>query len=158
MRFLPEHIEERLRAEVAGRGLVLLEVKRRGEQGTTVVEVIVDSEQAIGLDELTSLARWTGELFDEAAEAIPGHYKLEISSGGLDRPLEHLWQYRKNVGRLIKLTYDDGETRKTELFQLVGVDDAGLSVALKNNRSKAPVEPVAIPFDRVVRAVIEPQF
>ncbi|MEO5928408.1 MAG: hypothetical protein ABIR47_00615 [Candidatus Kapaibacterium sp.] len=158
MRFLPEHIEERLRAEITERDMVLLEVKRRGEQGMTIVEVIIDSERGIGLDEITALARWTGELLDEATEALPGHYKLEVSSGGLDRPLEHLWQYRKNVGRLIKLTYDDGDVRKTELFQLVGVDDAGISVAPKRDRPKTPPEPIAIPFDRVVRAVIEPQF
>ena len=86
MGFLPENIEGRLRDEVTRRGLVLLEIKRRGERGSTVIEVIVDSEEGVKLDDLTELSRWTSALFDEAEDAIPGRYKLEVSSAGLDRP------------------------------------------------------------------------
>ena len=43
MAFLPEHIEKRISGEVAARGLVLLELRQRGQRNTTVVEVIVDS-------------------------------------------------------------------------------------------------------------------
>ena len=162
MSFLPEHIEARLRDEVARRGLVLLDLKRRGERGTTVIEIVIDSEAGVKLDDLTELSRWTSALFDEAEEEIPGRYKLEVTSAGLDRPLEHLWQYRKNVGRLLKLTFEDESgMRKTELFRLSAVDDDSLSVtpkSQKNGRSKVAEEPIVIPLSRVVRAIIEPQF
>ncbi len=162
MSFLPEHIEQRLREEVEHRGLVLLELKRRGERGTSVIEVIVDSESGVKLDDLTELSRWTSALFDEAEEAIPGRYKLEVTSAGLDRPLEHHWQYKKNVGRLLKLTFEDESgVRTTDLFQLNDISDNALSVTPKAKRPKGPKgseAPLSIPFDRVVRAVIEPQF
>jgi ribosome maturation factor RimP len=159
MTFLPEHIEARLREEIARRGMVLLDLKRRGERGTTVVEVIVDSEDGVKLEDLTELSRWTSALFDEDEEAIPGRYKLEVSSAGLDRPLEHLWQYRKNLGRLVKLTFDDDSgTRKTELFRLIDVHDDVLTVTPKKKPSKGEEVHVTIPLSRVTRATVEPQF
>lgn len=159
MSFLPEHIETRLREEIDRRGLVLLDLKRRGERGTTVVEVIIDSEQGINLDDLAQISRWTSELFDEAEESLPGRYKLEVSSAGLDRPLEHLWQYRKNIGRFLKITFDhETAGRTTELFRLVEVGEDVLVLEPKAVRGKAKAEPVTLPLDRVARAVVEPQF
>jgi ribosome maturation factor RimP len=159
MSFLPENIEERMRDEIARRGMVLLDLKRRGERGSTVLEVIVDSEEGVKLDAITELSRWISALLDEAEELLPGRYKLEVSSAGLDRPLEHLWQYRKNVGRLLKVTFDDEEgTRKTELFRLVEVNEGSLLVELKALKAKVAPVPFAIPLDRVKRAVVEPQF
>jgi len=159
MSFLPEHIETRLRDEIARRGMLLLDLKRRGERGTTVVEVVVDSEDGVKLDDLTELSRWTSELFDEAEDEIPGRYRLEVSSAGLDRPLEHLWQYRKNLGRLIKLTFDDDSgTRKTELFRLIDLHDGVLTVTPKKKLAKGEEEQIAIPLSQVIRAVVEPQF
>jgi ribosome maturation factor RimP len=159
MNFLPEHIETRLRDEIAHRGMVLLDLKRRGERGTTVIEVVVDSEEGVKLDDLTELSRWTAALFDEAEEAIPGRYRLEVSSAGLDRPLEHLWQYRKNLGRLIKLTFDDDSgTRKTELFRLIDLHDDMLTVAPSKKPKKGDEVHLVIPLARVTRATVEPQF
>ena len=109
MGILPDDIEEKLRAEVERRGLILLDLVQRGQRNSKVLEVIIDSEQGVGLDELTELSRWIGGLFDEHEDAVPGRYRLEVSSGGLDRPLQFDWQYRKNIGRLIKLSFKDGD-------------------------------------------------
>jgi len=159
MSFLPEHIESRLRDEIGRRGMVLLELKRRGERGSTVMEVIVDAEAGVTLDELADLSRWTSALLDEAEEALPGRYKLEVSSAGLDRPLEYIWQYRKNIGRLLKLTFEDEKAgRTTELFRLVAVEDGSLVVEPGNTRGRRAPESAIIPLDRVTRAVVEPQF
>ena len=161
MRFLSEDIDRQLREEIERRSLVLLELRRRGEHNTSVVEVIVDSEKGVTLDEITELSRWISSLFDEAAEAIPGRYRLEVSSAGLDRPLEHEWQFRKNLGRLIKLTFDDeAGTRKTEVFRLLEIasGDGTLTVGPKAKKTKPGEGLLTIPVERVKRAVIEPEF
>ncbi len=139
--------------------MILLELKRRGERGTSVIEVIVDSESGVKLDEITELSRWTGALLDEAEESIPGRYRLEVSSAGLDRPLEHRWQYSKNIGRLLKLTYDD-ETgnRATGLFELVDLDGDMLILQPRNAKGKSTPLPTSVRLEHVVRAVVEPQF
>ena len=160
MGVLPDDIEERLRQEVERRGLVLLELRRRGQRNSSVLEVIVDSETGVALDELAELSRWVGALLDTAEEALPGRYRLEVSSGGLDRPLEHEWQYRKNIGRLLKVTFDD-ETgaRRTEIVRLTDTNPEGITVEPAKSRGKAkPLpEPLTIPLERITRTIIEPE-
>jgi ribosome maturation factor RimP len=162
MNVLPDTIVTLLHQEIDRRGLTLLELKRRGQRNTTVVEVIVDSEQGVGIDELAELNRWIGALLDEHEEAIAGRYRLEVSSAGLDRPLEHDWQYRKNIGRLLKLTYDDEAGRsRTDIYRLVGIDDTTLSLSPKATGKKgrsAEGEVITIPRERIRRAVIEVEF
>lgn len=159
MSFLPEHIESRLREEIERRGLHLLDLKRRGERGTTVIEIVVDGEEGVTLDMLSQLSRFAALLLDEEEDAIPGRYKLEVSSAGLDRPLEHLWQYRKNIGRLVKLVFDDESGKRlVEIFRLTDIADGSLIVEPKIKRPKSTPEPIAIPLERIARATIEPQF
>jgi ribosome maturation factor RimP len=159
MSFLPDDIERRLRQEIERMGLVLLDLKRRGQQNTTVIEVIVDADRGVTLDELAELTRWVSALLDEVEAAIPGRYRLEVSSAGLDRPLEHDWQFRKNVGRLVKITFDDDEgRRKTEVYRLLESTGENLTVGPKAKNAKPGVGILTIPVDRVTRAVIEPEF
>jgi ribosome maturation factor RimP len=90
---------------------------------------------------------------------LPGRYRLEVSSAGLDRPLEYAWQYQKNIGRLIKITFDDDNgIRKTELFRLRDVSDNAVLVGPKSEQKKKVVEPLTIPLTRITKATIEPEF
>jgi ribosome maturation factor RimP len=159
MRLLPEEIELRLRTEIDLRGLVLLDLKQRGERGSSILEVVVDGERQVTLDELADVARWMGQQLDEAADSLPGRYRLEVTSPGLDRPLEHIWQYRKNIGRHVKLTLDEGEAKRTTaLYRLLDVVGTDLSVQPVVQGRGAKVTPVVtISIDRIVSAVIEPQ-
>jgi ribosome maturation factor RimP len=162
MSLLPEDIVALIQDEIDRRGIVLLELRRRGQRNTTVLEVIVDSEKGVSLDDVTELTRWISALLDEHEEEIPGRYRLEVSSAGLDRPLEYDWQFRKNIGRLIKLTFDDeAGTRRSDLFRLMGIDSHGVSVAPKGKQKKGakPEESlITIPHERIKRAVVEPEF
>jgi ribosome maturation factor RimP len=160
MSVLPENIVEQLQAEIDRRGLVLLELKRRGQRNTTVIEIIVDSEQGVSIDDLAEINRWLSALLDEHEDAIAGRYRLEVSSAGLDRPLEHDWQFRKNIGRLVKLTFDDEKGgRTTTTFRLLGIDDNGVTVgSAGKNSKKGGGEELTIPRERIERVVIEPEF
>jgi ribosome maturation factor RimP len=159
MGFLPNDIEQRLRQEIEASNLVLVELKRRGERGSTVIEIIVDAEATdVTLDELAQVNRWASDLFDEIEEDLPSRYRIEVSTPGLSRPLEFPWQFRKNVGRLLKLSYkDDSDTVRSDLFRLVEV--AGTTLILSpSGRRKGGDESVTVDLDRVVKAVVEPEF
>lgn len=159
MGFLPDSIEQRLREEIDARGLVLVELKRRGERGSTVIEIIVDAETAdVTLDQLADVNRWAGDLFDEIEEELPSRYRIEVSTPGLSRPLEHHWQYRKNVGRLMKVSFrDETDTVRSDLFRLVDVAGTTLVLAPKSRR-KGEGESMTVELDRIVKAVVEPEF
>jgi len=154
---IPQPIEEMIRQEAEQRGMVLIELLRRGQRNTSVVEVIVDSEQGVLLDDLTELSRWVSALLDQHEEAIAGRYRLEVSSAGLERPLQFDWQYRKNIGRLLKLQYADPEgTIRTDIFRLAEATAEALTLTRRAGR-RDTAEQLTIALSDVKRAIVEPE-
>lgn len=162
---LPEHIEERIRRFVEAADLILLEIVRRGQINSTVIEVIVDSEHGADLDTLAGLSRQIGQFLDEEEDSVKGRYRLEVSTPGLDRPLQYDWQYRKNLGRLVNVTFLDEEKGKTTLlFRLLDADGESLRLEKgakgksgKNTKKGQPSEPVVLPLAAIKRVVVEPE-
>ncbi|BCJ57869.1 ribosome maturation factor RimP [Micromonospora endophytica] len=90
----------------AGYDLEDLSVSRAGRRH--VVRVIVDADGGINLDAVADVSRAVSAALD-AAEAsggdiVAGEYQLEVSSPGVDRPLTLPRHWRRNVGRLVRVT------------------------------------------------------
>jgi ribosome maturation factor RimP len=90
----------------AGYDLEDLAVSRAGRRH--VVRVIVDADGGIGLDAVADVSRAVSAALDAAEESggdiLAGEYQLEVSSPGVDRPLTLPRHWRRNVGRLVKVT------------------------------------------------------
>ncbi|MEU1845735.1 ribosome maturation factor RimP [Micromonospora sediminicola] len=90
----------------AGYDLEDLSVSRAGRRH--VVRVIVDADGGINLDAVADVSRAVSAALDAAEEAggdiVAGEYQLEVSSPGVDRPLTLPRHWRRNVGRLVKVT------------------------------------------------------
>ncbi|MCI4064819.1 ribosome maturation factor RimP [Micromonospora sp. R77] len=90
----------------AGYDLEDLSVSRAGRRH--VVRVIVDADGGINLDGVADVSRAVSAALDAAEESgadlVAGEYQLEVSSPGVDRPLTLPRHWRRNVGRLVKVT------------------------------------------------------
>ena len=90
----------------AGYDLEELTVSRAGRRH--MVRVIVDGDAGVSLDAVADVSRAVSRALDEAEETggdlVAGEYQLEISSPGVDRPLIEARHWRRNVGRLVKVT------------------------------------------------------
>ena len=80
-----------------------------------VIWVFVDAEdQDVTLDQCADLSRELGFLID-AHDAVSGNYRLNVSTPGLSRPLSDPRQYKKNVGRKVRIKYKyEGDYKKAE--------------------------------------------
>jgi ribosome maturation factor RimP len=100
------------------------------------------------------VSREVSEILD-VEEAVPGHYTLEVSSPGLDRPLKREQDYDRFRGRLVKIrTYelfmdDAGNKRKTFLGTLLGLEGGIVKVHLKEGQT------ASIPLDKIAKANLE---
>ncbi|MFI7022485.1 ribosome maturation factor RimP [Micromonospora sp. NPDC049900] len=109
---------ERLREVIApvvaeaGYDLEDLAVSRAGRRH--VVRVIVDADGGINLDAVADVSRAVSAALDAAEETggdiVAGEYQLEVSSPGVDRPLTLPRHWRRNVGRLVRVTVRGGGT------------------------------------------------
>ncbi|GAA3877431.1 ribosome maturation factor RimP [Tessaracoccus defluvii] len=97
---------------LAGHGLELdhLEITPIGKR--RILKVTVDGDGPSGrgplVDDIAAAARSLSDALDESAATGDAPYTLEVSSRGVSRPLTAPKHYRRNTGRLIKVTAAEG--------------------------------------------------
>ena len=92
----------------------IVEIVVRGHQGTRVVEVYLDGDEALGIGQIGQYGRQVGAMMEEE-EVIRGQYSLNVSSPGADRPLRVARQFPKHVGRMLAVKQVNGESIKGQL-------------------------------------------
>jgi ribosome maturation factor RimP len=80
-----------------------------------------------------------------------GDFSLEVSSPGVDEPLLQMRQYKKNLGRKVTVTDNEG-TEKTGL--LTEVTDDHLVLEIKQPKNKGTITS-EIPFSEIKKTVVQ---
>ncbi|WP_329519956.1 ribosome maturation factor RimP [Spirillospora sp. NBC_01491] len=93
---------------VAELGLDLEEIDVRPAGRRRLVRIIVDGDDGVSLDDITTLSRTASELLDGAGTMGTASYVLEVSSPGVDRPLTEPRHWRRAVGRLVVAPLTEG--------------------------------------------------
>ena len=137
----------------ADRGFELIDVELKRAAGGQLVRLYVDRPGGIGLDDLQSVSEEVSAILD-AEDPIEGHYTLEVSSPGLDRPLRGEDDYRRFVGKLAKLSsYEPVEGRRHWTGRIVACDDGIVTLDLVGEKASARV-----PLAKVSHGRLEVEF
>jgi ribosome maturation factor RimP len=137
----------------ADRGFELVDVELKRAAGGQLVRIYVDRPGGIGLDDLQSVSEEVSAVLD-AEDPIEGHYTLEVSSPGLDRPLRGETDYRRFVGRLAKLSsYEPVEGRRHWSGRIVACDGGIVTLELVGEKGSARV-----PLAKVSHGRLEVEF
>ena len=59
----------------------------RGNVGNQKVLVLIDGDEGVNIDDCSKISRKVGPILEEG-DFMPGKYLLEVSSPGLDHPLD----------------------------------------------------------------------
>ena len=91
-----------------------------------VVRVMVDSDNGVTLDEIAAVSRAVAEVLDAHEDELLGAtpYVLEVSSPGVDRPLNRPRQWQRSVGRLVEISGGTAELRA----RVTAADDDGVEL------------------------------
>ena len=81
----------------------------KGAKGNQVLKIYVDIEGGIKLEQCVELSREISDILD-IEDIMPGKYRLEVSSPGVDRPLKKQMDFRRNIGRTIKVNLIEGNS------------------------------------------------
>ncbi|HVS94393.1 MAG TPA: ribosome assembly cofactor RimP [Mucilaginibacter sp.] len=99
--------------------------------------ILVDGDHGIGIDDCVAISRHVGFHLEEE-NAIGHAYNLEVSSPGIDTPLELPRQYVKNIGRRLAIKMADGSKREGKLSSLT--EDAIVIEETKKEKGKKAEE------------------
>ena len=151
---ITQHIKELAAPLAEGKDLFLVDVELKTGSGTELWIYLDGDNRGVNLDECAEISRELGFLID-AHELLDNKYKLNVSSPGLSRPLSELRQYKKNVGRTIKIRYSGQERTEKVVGILEHVADEQILVIEEDGKRKVEYE---IRLTSIIEAKIVPQF
>ena len=84
-------------------GYEFVGLEHRSNPKNPVLVIYIDRPEGIAVDDCENVSREVAALLD-VEDPIPGHYNLEVSSPGLDRPLFTLQQFERFRGEQAKVS------------------------------------------------------
>jgi ribosome maturation factor RimP len=132
---------------VTGQGyeLVDLEFKNDPTVGGWVLRLFIDrdGDGGVSLDDCASVSRELSAVLD-VEDVITGHYSLEVSSPGLNRPLRKEADFKRFVGKKAKIRtrHPVGESRRNFSGTLVSVEAGKVKIDVGDQVCEVPVEDV----------------
>lgn len=99
-----------LRPPLAAEGLDLEAVQISSAGRRRVVRVLVDKDGGVTLDDVARATTLVGDRLDESDALGERPYTLEVTSPGVDRPLTAPRHWRRNLDRLVAVSFGDGAT------------------------------------------------
>jgi ribosome maturation factor RimP len=137
--------------EVAALGYELLGIELNQSTHGSILRVYIDKEDGIVVEDCVAVSRQLSGVLD-VEDPIKGNYDLEVSSPGLDRPLFTVEQYKKVIGKTIKLRlFEKYNNRKRFSGILKAVDDEEIVIDCDNEEYNVPIR-------LIDRARLVPQF
>lgn len=129
----------------------VVEVLISGKKIPKRVMIIIDGDHGITIDDCAELSRKLSAEFDDRAFFGEENYLLEVSTPGLDHPLKLKRQFFKNVGRGLKVKFQDTVTEG----KLMQVMEDGIMLARETGTGKKKeIKNVEIPFSEIEKAFV----
>lgn len=141
-------IEAMIAPSLESMGYEIVRVLFTGE-GSPTLQIMIERRDGGGMtaEHCAETSRAISAILD-VEDPIPGHYDLEVSSPGIDRPLVRRKDFSRFAGQIVKIEAVQAiDGRRRFQGELLGLD--GDCVRIEHNR-----ETVALDFDNIRRAKI----
>ena len=133
----------------------IVDVIVTASNGPKKLLVLLDADGGLNIDDCADLSRSIGNELEER-NLIENAYRLEVSSPGVDYPLHLLRQYKKNIGRVVKVSLQEGIDIQGELLEVNETRLLLKKEVLKGKNKK--YEEVEIPFSTIKQTIVQISF
>ena len=147
MKELREKIRTMTEALLPDERYYMVDLIISGNKNNLKVKALIDSDEGLDIDVCAAISRSLSDKIDEL-DLIQSKYLLEVSSPGIDFPLQLKRQYKKNIGRDLKAVLNDGKTHQGEL-----IEAAGDYIILREVKGKESRE-ISLPYDQIKSAKV----
>ena len=117
-----DRLAEKLTSPIRDLGLDLEAVDLSSAGKRRILRVAIDKDGGVTMDDITDATREVSRLLDDTDLMGQQAYTLEVSSPGVGRPLTLPRHWRRNKGRLVKVTFLEEEPLTG---RITGSDDSG---------------------------------
>ncbi len=128
-------------------GVYLLDVAVHGAGQNRIIRIVVDTASGVTLDECENLSRAFSDIFFRK-NLFGGSYNLEVTSPGVNKPLEADYEFKRNIGRRLKVEYSEGHESKTVTGTLKSYENGVIELEL-------PSGPALIARENIIKANVK---
>jgi len=150
MRQAPANIQVLIEPAVTALGYELVGAEYLSQGRHSLLRIYIDSEDGITLEDCERVSHQVSGILD-VEDAIQGHYSLEVSSPGLDRPLFTLDHFKRFIGKQAKIKLAapiDGRRKFNGVIRAVGDNQVVLEM---------DAEEFELPFNAIEKANLVPE-
>lgn len=125
----------------------LVNIIHKGGSGSGKLLVLVDSDSGLTIDDCARISRKLSvEL--ENHDYFDSNYLLEVSSPGIDQPLQLNRQYFKNIGKNLQIHLQDGKEIEGKLTE-VQKDFIRIEKSFLSGKKKIKKETLTVSFENI---------
>lgn len=152
---LKNEVQQIAEAQLQDPSHFIVDVVISATKGPKKIRVFMDGDDGVSIDDCATVSRKVGNIIEEN-ELIDDRYTLEVSSPGVDYPLANIRQYKKNIGRNLKVTLNESKDIKGELK---AVDDNGIQLfEIKGKGKKKTEELHHLKFEDIKKSIVQISF
>jgi ribosome maturation factor RimP len=152
MLFNEQNIRALLEETLEDQTVYIVEVAVSDSPIKPKVTIRADSDEGISIDQCAQMSRRLSRKIEEVYGPEMS-YVLEVTSPGLDLPLTSARQYKRNLGRKLRILLKDG-SEKTGTLDEVTDNAIKITEDVKGKNKKVTPAPAEVAFDDIAKTNI----
>ena len=136
---VPNQIRKLVEPTVNQMGLDLVAVEWTGASRGMLLRLSVDGPEGVSAQICASVSRALSPILD-AEDPISGRYTLEVSSPGINRPVQRPADFERFVGHTVKIRLEPGPPRRRFTGVLKGYEDGDVCVEVDGELLRFPAD------------------
>ena len=139
MTALPSHVLELAERAASTHGVEVLELKLRGQGRGRVLSVILDADGPVEADVVERVSKDLSRALDQA-DPLQGSYTLEVTTPGLERPLQSARDFRRQRGHEVSIVR--GAVASSVRGVVLDADDQAVTLHVDGSHLQVPLSDV----------------
>jgi len=131
---IKEELEKLIGNPIRSEGFDLIELKVSRHKNSSRVQIFIDSDNGVMLDDCAKVSKAIGVAID-GADLFQGRYILEVSSPGLDRPLQTFKDFYRRIGETVEIFFDDA-AQAPQRGELIGAEGEQIELRMEDGNRK----------------------
>jgi len=136
---LPSHVLELAERAASTHGVEVLELKLRGQGRGRVLSVILDADGPVEADVVERVSKDLSRALDQA-DPLQGSYTLEVTTPGLERPLQSARDFRRQRGHEVSIVR--GGVASSVQGVVLDADDQAVTLDVDGSQVQVPLSDV----------------
>lgn len=138
---LSTHIRSLIEPTVRQLGLDLVAVEWMGASHGMLLRISVDGPKGVSAQICARVSREISPILDED-DPISAKYTLEVSSPGINRPVQRAEDFERFSGYTIKIRLEPGPPRRRFTGVLIGLQDGDVSIRVEEEEYSFPADSI----------------